>query len=192
LNILDQIAHQLPHHHFFFRPVVNNVYGIALFVKKDIEVINEGEVIIHENPDYPGMGPKHQRNLQWLECRVQGKKCTIINTHFLWNGAGKGDSPDRIQQSQRVKTFLDGVDVPKIFCGDLNLRPNTESIEILEVNLRNLVKDYHVQSTRTSLYPKAERFADYIFVSHDVTVQDFKVLPEEVSDHAALQLEFFL
>ena len=192
LDILDQIAEQLPQHRFFFRPVVNNVYGLAMFVKKDIELLNEGEVIIHENPDYPGKGPTHQRNLQWVECRTQGKKFVIINTHFLWNGVGKLDSPDRIQQSQRVKAFLDTLSVPKIFCGDFNLRPDTESIKLLENNMKNLVKEYHIQSTRTSLYPKAERFADYVLVSDEVVVHTFKVLPEEVSDHAALQLEFLI
>lgn len=192
LDIVDQIARKLPHHDFFFRPVVNNAYGLVMFVKKDIEIFGEGEIIIHENPDYPGKGPTHQRNLQWLECRLQGERCMIINTHFLWNGAGKTDSPQRIQQSHRAKDFLDTVDIPKIFCGDLNLRPDTESIKVLEENMRNLIKDYGITSTRTSLYPKPERFADYILISRDVIVHDFTVLKEEVSDHAALQLEFSL
>ena len=192
LDILDQIAERLPHHRFFFRPVVNNVYGLAMLVKKNIELFNEGEVTIHENPDYPGRAPTHQRNLQWMQCRLQEKEFMIVNTHFLWNGVGKNDSPERIQQSHKVKSFLDSVNMPKIICGDFNLRPDTKSIEILEENMRNLVKEYKIQSTRTSLYPKPERFADYILVSNEVIVHDFKVLPEEVSDHAALKLEFFL
>ncbi len=67
---------------------------------------------------------------------------------------------------------------------------NTQSIKILEdADLRNLVTEYGVTSTRTSLYKKPEKFADYIFVSKGVEVLDFKVLPEEVSDHAALYVE---
>jgi hypothetical protein len=46
----------------------------------------------------------------------------------------------------------------------------------------NLVKDYNVTSTRSSHYPKEEKFADYIFVSKDIEVKDFKVLPDEVND----------
>lgn len=190
LDILDQITECLPGHDFFFRPVVNNVYGIATFIKKEIELLNEGEVIIHENPSYFGTWPRHQRNLQWVECRIQGKKYMIINTHFLWNGSGKGDSDDRIQQSQRTKDFLDSLSVPKILCGDFNLRPDTESIRILEQGMKNLVKEYNIQSTRTSLYPKAERFADYILVSDEINVKEFKVFPDEVSDHSALWMEF--
>jgi len=190
LSILDKIAKQLPNHRFFFRPVVSNTYGLAIFIKKNIELLNEGEVIIYENPDYPGQGPRHHRNLQWVECRFQGKKYVVINTHFLWNGAGKGDSEDRIQQSTRVKHFLDSLSVPNLLCGDFNLRPDTESIKILENNMRNLVKDYDITSTRTSLYPKAERFADYVLVSPDIVVDDFKVLADEVSDHAPLWVSF--
>lgn len=190
LDILDKMAEELPQHYFFFRPVVNNAYGLAIFVKKEIELLNEGEVVIHENPHYPGKGPTHQRNLQWVECGFQGKKFVVINTHFLWNGAGKGDSEDRIQQSKRVKDFLDSLSIPKVLCGDFNLRPDTNSIKILEKNMRNLVTDHQISSTRTSLYPKAERFADYVLVSEDVMVDDFKVLPDEVSDHSPLFMEF--
>lgn len=192
LDILDQMAKQLPNHRFFFRPVVANVYGLAIFIKKDIQLLNEGEIIIHENPDYPGQGPKHQRNLQWAECSFEHKKYVIINTHFLWNGAGKSDSEDRIQQSKRVKDFLDSLSVPKVLCGDFNLRPDTESIKILEKDMSNLVTDYKISSTRTNLYPKAERFADYVLTSKDIVVQNFKVLPDEVSDHAALWVQFSL
>jgi endonuclease/exonuclease/phosphatase family metal-dependent hydrolase len=60
-----------------------------------------------------------------------------------------------------------------------------------ELGMRNLITEYGVTSTRTSLYTKTEeRFADYIFVSKDIEVKDFKVLPDVVSDHAALLLEF--
>ncbi len=190
LDILDQIAEYLPQHQFYFRPVVQNVYGIAIFVKNDIDLVTEGEVIIYDNPDYSGTGPMHRRNLQFIECQDQGKKYLIMNTHFLWNGCGKNDSDDRIQQSISVKKFLDSYSVPKLLCGDFNLRPDTESLRIIEKDMRNLIKDYGIESTRTSFYPKTERFADYVLVSDSVIVHDFKVLPEEVSDHAALWIEF--
>ncbi len=59
-----------------------------------------------------------------------------------------------------------------------------------ELGLENLITKYGVTSTRTSLYTRSdEKFADYIFVSKGVDVKDFKVMPDEVSDHAALYLE---
>ena len=59
-----------------------------------------------------------------------------------------------------------------------------------EAGLRNLVSEFGVLSTRTRLYARPERFADYVFVSPGIDVQNFGVLPDEVSDHAPLALEF--
>ncbi len=190
LDIYSEIAHILIEHEGFFRPVVNNIYGVAMFVKRSLDVIVEGEVIIHDNPDYPGMGPTHRRNLQWLECCVQDKNYFIINVHGLWNGKGKTDSPDRLAQAQHIKDFIDTLNTSVILCGDFNLRPDTKSMTIIESNLTNLIKQYNITSTRTSLYPKDEKFADYVLTSEDVKINDFQVLPEEVSDHAALWVDF--
>jgi endonuclease/exonuclease/phosphatase family metal-dependent hydrolase len=85
---------------------------------------------------------------------------------------------------------MEGIDTSKMLCGDFNLRPDTQSLELLEHDMLNLIKSHKVTSTRTSLYPKDEKFADYIFVSKDITVNQFNVLQHEVSDHAPLLLEF--
>ena len=58
-----------------------------------------------------------------------------------------------------------------------------------EEGLRNLVKEYGIISTRTSFYEKEGKMADYALVSPELNVLDFRVLPDEVSDHAALYLE---
>jgi endonuclease/exonuclease/phosphatase family metal-dependent hydrolase len=110
--------------------------------------------------------------------------------HGLWNGKGKTDSVERIAQSQRIKQFLDTINNPKILCGDFNLRPDTESVKIIESGMRNLIKEYDIKSTRTSFYQKEEKYADYIFASADIIVNSFEVLNEEVSDHAPLLLDF--
>lgn len=188
VNIFSEIENALPEHQGFFRAVVNHIYGIAIFVKKNIEVLNEGEIVIHENRNYPGKGPTHSRILQWIECRLDNQTYAILNVHGLWNGKGKTDSPERLYQSQRIRDFMQTLNIPIILCGDFNLRPDTESMHILEKNMNNLIKTYGITSTRTRLYEKEEKFADYILVSKNVSVKDFKVLPEEVSDHTALLL----
>jgi len=98
LNIFSELQALLPDHQAFFRPVVENIYGLGMFVKKHIEVLGEGDVSIHHNSEYPGKGPTHSRNLQWLECRLQDRIYAILNVHGLWNGKGKTDTPERIAQ----------------------------------------------------------------------------------------------
>jgi endonuclease/exonuclease/phosphatase family metal-dependent hydrolase len=190
LDIFSEIEQELPSHLPFFRPVVNGIYGIGMLIKKEIAVLAEGECEIYDNPSYMGLGPTHSRNLQWTQCKMGEKTFTVINVHGLWNGKGKTDAPERILQSQKIKSFLDGIKTPKILCGDLNLRPDTESIKILEKGMRNLIHHYNIKSTRTSLYPKEERFADYVFTSPEIQVNRFHVLEDEVSDHSPLLLDF--
>jgi endonuclease/exonuclease/phosphatase family metal-dependent hydrolase len=188
-SIFTELQALLPTHQGFFRPVVDGVYGIAIFIKKEFQVSGEGELLIHKNTKYPEQSGHHSRNLQWITFEYNQQTFTVINVHGLWNGMGKTDTPDRLVQSKNIKAFVDSVASPKILCGDFNLRPDTESTQILEVGMKNLITEYAVTSTRTSIYRKAEKFADYIFVSPDIEVRDFKVLPDEVSDHAALFLE---
>lgn len=190
LNVFAELQQLLPQHIGYFRPVVNNIYGIGMFVKNNITVLGEGDITIHENPNYPGLGPTHSRNLQWLKCSIGDEHYSILNVHGLWNGKGKTDDADRVAQSLRIRLFMDSIDTPKILCGDFNLRPDIESMKILEQGMNNLIKTYKVTSTRTSLYPKPEKFADYILTSPEITVNRFEVLKEEVSDHSPLLLDF--
>ena len=190
LNIFAEMHALLPKHDAYFRPAVENIFGIGMLVNKNIDVLGEGDISIHENLHYKGTGPTHSRNLQWLECHINKKTYSIFNVHGLWNGMGKTDSPERIAQSKRIKEFMDSINTPKILCGDFNLRPDTKSLQIIEHGMHNLIKLHNINSTRTNWYPKEEKFADYIFTSPEVKVHSFKVMPDEVSDHAPLLLEF--
>lgn len=190
LNIFSDLQSLLPQHYAFFRPTVENIYGVSMFIKKDIDVMAEGDITIHDNPAYSGRGPTHSRNLQWLECQIDQQRYAILNVHGLWNGKGKTDTPERIAQSQRIKNFISKMSIPKILCGDFNLRPDTESLKIIEEGMTNLIKTHCVNSTRTNLYSKEEKFADYILTSSEIKINHFRVLADEVSDHAPLLLDF--
>lgn len=188
-NLYSELQGLLPEHNSFFRPALKGVYGVGMFIKKDIEIIEEGDITIHKNPGEPEMSGHHDRNLQWVEIKQNNNSYMIANVHGLWNGMGKTDTEARINQSTIIKEFIDSKNGHKILCGDFNLNPDTESVRILEKGMRNLIKDYSISSTRTSFYEKPGRFADYIFTSPDIKVKDFKVMPDEVSDHSALFLE---
>ena len=189
LNIFAEMLALLPHHKPFFRPVVENHYGIGMCIKKEIEVLEEGESLIYDNPSYSGIGPAHSRILQWANCRVGQHVYTVINIHGLWNGKGKTDSPERILQSKRIRDFIKKLQTPFIMCGDFNLRPDTESMQIIQEGMTNLIEQHGITSTRTSFYPKEEKFADYVLTSPDVAVRHFEVLQDVVSDHAPLLVE---
>lgn len=175
-------------HTGYFHPAYKDYYGQALFVHKEHRVLEAGDVFIYENESPEDRG-FHSRNLQYVVIEREASPLLIANVHGLWNGKGKSDTEDRLEQSRRIKSFLTTRSEPVVLMGDFNLSPDTESLRIAGEGLRDLIREYGITSTRTSHYEKENKFADYAFVSDELTVKDFKVLPEEVSDHAALYLE---
>ena len=191
-NLFNLIQKNLPDHIGFFRPHLKDIYGLALFTKKLFSVIEEGEYFVHKNKGYLPEDNYgfHARNIQFVKINDGKKEICVINFHGLWNGQGKGDTEDRIKQSENIVSFIKDLKTPYVLCGDFNLLPDTESLKMIEsLDVRNLIKDYNITSTRTSFYDKDVKFADYAFASKDLKVINFQVLPDEVSDHSPLYLE---
>lgn len=186
------ISELLKNHTHYFRPHHLDSYGLMMLVRDGVPVVEEGDVFVHKERGYVPVGDVglHARNIQYVKTTLDGRSLSVVNFHGLWNGKGKGDSEDRIEQAKNILEFIKTLEGDVVLCGDFNLLPDTKSIQMFEeFGLRNLIKEFGVTSTRTSHYKKDEKFADYVFVSKGVRVEDFRVLPDEVSDHAPLLLE---
>lgn len=167
--------------------------GLATFVKRVDVIDKEGDFFVYRtrNSMVGDDGRTMGRNAQFIKFPKSGKEYTVINFHGLWSGEERLDSEDRINQSKKLKEFLNTLGGTKIVCGDFNLSRDTKSLAILDEGMRNLIKESGVTSTRPERYfPYADKFCDYILVDKDVKVNDFKVLQDEVSDHLALVLDF--
>jgi len=190
---MQEISETLSNHSSYFRPLVLDDYGLQMLVKNNLAVRKEGEVSVYKYKGYVSEGEigDHGRSIQYVTLNLQGNPMTIINFHGAWiKGMKKIDTEDRINQSKKIVEFIQNLSNDFILCGDFNLLPDTESLAILEkAGLRNLIKEYGITSTRTSFYKKPDKYADYVFVSKEIEVKDFRVLLEEVSDHSALFLE---
>mgnify|MGYP001607841615 CR=1 FL=1 len=173
-------------------PQQDNEESLAIFIKNNLEIKESGETFVYrwknamENNDASTYGV----NVQYATLRHENKIYTICNLHGHWTPNFKGDNPARLEQSKNIKLFLDSIKTPKILCGDFNVAPDTESMAILETSMRNLVKEYLITSTRSHLYIKPVKFADYILVSPEIEIEDFKVFDDVVSDHLPLMLKF--
>lgn len=161
-------------------------YGIAVFVKKEYKQSFVGNVALYDSAkkwtDYNG------RFAAGASMAVNVSDFTIVNVHGLWQEGGKKDSEARFEQSKLIINLASKAKGRKIICGDFNLKPDTESVKILEQSTTNLIKKFGITSTRSILYTKPEKFADYIFTSPDINVNHFEVLQDEVSDHLPLLL----
>lgn len=197
-KLFSHIESHLPQHVGYFRPALGEHYGLATFVKKDIELIKEEDYFVHKYKGFFPDGPLglHARNMQILEVRVDNGTVAIINFHGLWTGKGKMDNEDRITQSNKVVEYIKNhISSEIVLVGDFNLVINGKSLDIVEnAGLDNLIKKYNIPTTRTSLYEHRaiEPYADYVFVSPGIQVEDFRVLPDVVSDHVPLFISFDL
>ncbi len=194
-NIFSEIKNLLTDYNAHFCPVAENVYGIAIFLKKGIEVMNSGEVLLYENAqyDFNDQESDHDRKMQWMYIKNGTKDVMVMNVHGHWDADGKNDTPNRIAQSKAINTFIESTgSIPKLLVGDFDLNPDTESIKLIEKYFINMVKEKDIKTTRTELYTGESRHADYVFVSPEVFVNEFKVLPDVVSDHSPLVITFDL
>lgn len=208
-RMFEEVAAALPDHRATFCPAARgdlwhgdeahpSEWGLATFVHRDLAVIGQVQDFAHGEFGAHGYG-EHPRSRSVHVTRLYDYEAdhpiTVAHLHGLRDLVGKGDTPARATQAQRLADLIEVVHRPGerlVVCGDLNVRPDSETLPILSnrLELTELVTACGFEGTRTSLYTKPERFADYVFVNDVVRVASFDVLTEpEVSDHATLVLE---
>ncbi len=163
-------------------------YGIACFVRKNLKQnFISGIGLYDQNKkwgDYSG------RFAVGSALAVSVEDYVIINIHGLWQGSIKGDTEAKIEQSQKIIDLAESVGGKKIICGDFNLLPDTKAIQMLSSKYKNLIEEYKITETRSSLYTKELRYSDYAFVDKDIKINDFSVPKLNISDHLPLVLDF--
>lgn len=201
-NIFSELQNILPNHNGYFASALNGCgfnkpagykisWGLAMFLRKGLKPTKVGSFGIYiGKKEWEGDSANRPRNLQYARIKVNDDNLTIAHFHGLWTPSGKIDNEDRIKQSAKVKEFLDNNQGKKIVCGDFNLLPDTRSLSILEKGFVNLIKANNIKTTRSSLYSKPERYADYTLITPDIKVKSFSVPNVNASDHLPMELEF--
>ena len=185
-NLFSELKTILSEHVGYFAPQIPGS-GIATFVRKTINVASSNFSIVLSTEE---MTEKFiPRILQHIS--IQQPVLSIYNFHGVPKSE-KLDTPERNLQTDRILEILSHDTNPKILVGDFNLRPNTDNVHAFERNMRNLVIERGFRTTRSRLYNQlaTQPFADYSFVSPDISVKDFQVLTDEISDHLPLFTEF--
>lgn len=206
-DLLDDVRGVLPRHQGIFLssdsgPVHDNSgvrhrqdFGIATFVGERVPVVGVESTFVHgqffDHEEWTVADrPRAALAVRTVD-RDGGRSVSVVQTHGLRDPAGKGDTPARRAQAERIAELVDRIRGPRdlvVLCGDLNLLPDSQTFAILaEAGLTDLVG---AADTRTSRYPKPVRHASYLLVSDISAVKHFEVLAEpEVSDHRALLLD---
>jgi len=207
-NFFRDVCRALPDHVAIFCPAAQGVlwdgdrqvpsqWGLATFVSKELAIVGQVQGFVHGVFSPHGYGD-HPRSRSAHAIRVydfdRDRAVSIAHMHGLRDLRGKMDTPERAAQALRLQALSQGVTEPgdlTVICGDFNVEAESETLRMLEAGgLAELVTRRGFAGTRTSHYTKPGRFADYMLVSDEDRVLDFKVVREpEVSDHCPLLLE---
>lgn len=136
----------------------------------------------------------HGRALITAELDIAGKRLQVLNIHGIWTEDKKGDERT-IRECQFVVDKAKRKKISTIITGDFNLLPETKSINLINTDFVNLVEKYNIKTTRPDFNDglwTGRIVVDYVFVSQDIEVKDFKVIETEITDHFPLLLEFEL
>lgn len=191
-DLFERIKKILPNFEGFYTEMSPGI-GIATFIKNTFELEKFDSSTILSNEETKDIklsvgGNPYPRLIQIIKLK---NGLSVLNFHGI-PGDMKKDTKERDLQSKRLKEILNKINNPKIIVGDFNLNPDTMAINELEKQMINLIKETEIKTTRSNLYERKDimPFADYIFVSNDILINNFKVLQDEVSDHLALSVEF--
>ena len=133
----------------------------------------------------------------YTQLEVNEQNIHLCNFHGKSRPIDKLDNEGRLKQSQGLIDFFEEKQGLKIIGGDFNILPETQSIGMFEENgYRDLIKDFHVRTTRNRLvwerFPTKMLFSDYVFVNSEIDVTNFTVIENEISDHLPLILEIHI
>lgn len=206
-DLFDDVAALLPAHRGWFvasdaGPVTDadghrhrQEFGIGAFARSALTVLGDRSAFVHgeftEYEEWTASGRPRAAHAVTLLDTPGGRAVTVVHLHGLRDAAGKGDTPARRAQAERLAELVEAARVPGdlcVVCGDLNLLPDSATFAVLRgLGLVDLVG---TADTRTSLYPRPVRHASYLLVSEPAAVQRFEIVRSpEVSDHAALLLD---
>lgn len=209
-NLLNELIKILPDFSFYYSVEVsgfdenakhtnfNLTVGKAIFIRKSFQVNSENDLLLYGNrlekclkEDFSNLAV----TMQCVNFTANNKPYIICNIHGISFPGSKLDTKLRLEHSRKIIDYLKDKKGTKILIGDFNLLPETKSIGFLEKEMRNLIKEYKIQLTRSKLTPyygkeNFQPFADYTFVSDWVEVESFEVPKVEISDHLPMILEF--
>lgn len=208
-DLFGDISALLPDHQSFFAAATRGVlmddegssvpseHGLGLWVRRNFAVTQLAQGFVHGTfrPDGWGVEPV-PRTMQVVQVQDPGTGQSLCVGHFhgLRDSSGKGDTAARTLQTERAMALFCSLwqqDIPAVLAGDFNLLPDSASFaQFSQIGLHNLIAHHRIIDTRTRLYKKSQRFADYMLVSDDLlAASTFDVPAEpEVSDHRPLIL----
>lgn len=180
--------------------VYRSEHGLGVWVAPHLAVSAQASAFIHGTFRSDGWGAEPvPRAMQMLRIADgdTGRAMVIAHLHGLRDPSGKGETPERDRQADAIVAALTAFAAPEdrmVLAGDFNLLPGSATFDLLaRIGLADLVTGRGITDTRTRLYKKPQRHANYMLVRDNAEVLAFDAPAEPVvSDHRALVLDTVL
>jgi|GEM_PF-778302 len=180
--------------HFLFDAGGNIEFGN--YVKTRYPIVKGQNVFVQNHfsyvTDWSRWPDEDYRAVEVVDLQIGESRLRVLNYHGIWSKDKHGTEKTK-KACEQIKDLALEVPYPAIICGDFNLFPNTPSIQVFEDDFKNLINDYHIQSTRpqsNELSNMERNVVDYVFVKKNISVKSFQVKRINVSDHLPLICEF--
>ena len=209
-DLFGDVSRLLPDHQPFFAPATRGTladengqpapseHGLGFWARRDLAVTRILQDFVHADFRPDGWGPEPvSRTMQVAQIvdPASGVSVCVGHFHGLRDPAGKADTPARMAQTERAVQIFNHIwdgQGAAVLAGDFNLLPDSAAFDrFRQMGLHDLITHHGILDTRTGLYDKPQRFADYMLVSEGLLSARFDVPAQpEVSDHRPLILAF--
>ena len=133
------------------------------------------------------------RNIQHVQIDIRGNTLNLLNTQGPWGMDGLDDDR-RLAMGRAIGERVSALK-NVVVCGDFNVQENTQSIALIEQQLKNVFKgelttSFNMEQKKTHRFAAgfATSVVDMLFVSPDLSIVEKAVYPDNVSDHLSMSV----
>ena len=192
-RIIKAAGENFPYHAYFpnwSTRIVDGTLQMGNFVISRIPIKETDSVFIHGQYTENIVLVQTPSNNSAVNIVKLENGLTVVNHHGFWRKDPMGDE-DSIKAFKNVGDVVKPLaeEGPLVMCGDLNIIHESPAFRYLDF-LRDLTYENKVETTLSGMKFNGKVPCDHILVNDGIEVKDFKVLPDIVSDHLALEAEF--
>lgn len=159
----------------------------SIFVRNEYPIVDSGTIFAEDFSVGLGL---------WATIQSPQGPLLICNYHGMSRPVDKLDTPERLSVSKTLSDFVLQKQLPSVILGDFNLLETTQSIKYFkESGFRDLIQENNITNTRNRYvwerFPDTIQYhASFVFTTAEIKNPKLTVLPDLVSDHMPLLLEF--
>ena len=171
-------------------------FGNAIFYKRDLKLLDKRLIYFNKNSDpFPHTQTSFEdagRGMIHVTLQKDNKKFSILTTHFAW-GPTPVQRPHQTHQGHILLNYLKSISPPYILTGDFNLTSDQPLLQSISSLTTNLTQKYAITNTlnpnnhRAKLLFPQGLAVDHVFITKNLSENEFEVVKADVSDHYGLR-----